>query len=200
MIGRMAASSAELSSLATALDELTRRVTVHAEAADAGQGRGDGPRAVRHRAVPEPAPTGAWPGWPLTLGGAGEPIRRPPAPTGRAVRTRRRHPEGCLRASRSGGGSRTLLCGTSWREPVPSAIIDHHVSAPNASHGAGKVCVDNGLRANVASSQNVPGDEAVFCRPTTAPTRGASGRHRVGSCVARRRSPPGGQAGPGLRR
>jgi hypothetical protein len=30
----MAATSAELSSLATALDELTRRVTVHAEAAD----------------------------------------------------------------------------------------------------------------------------------------------------------------------
>ena len=34
MIGRMAASSAELSSLATALDELTRRITVHADAAD----------------------------------------------------------------------------------------------------------------------------------------------------------------------
>ena len=33
----MAASSAELSSLATALDELTRRVTVHAEAADAAK-------------------------------------------------------------------------------------------------------------------------------------------------------------------
>ena len=30
----MVATSAELSSLATALDELTRRVTVHAEAAD----------------------------------------------------------------------------------------------------------------------------------------------------------------------
>jgi len=30
----MPASSAELSSLATALDELTRRVTAHAEAAD----------------------------------------------------------------------------------------------------------------------------------------------------------------------
>jgi hypothetical protein len=30
----MAATSAELSSLATALDELTRRVTVHAESAD----------------------------------------------------------------------------------------------------------------------------------------------------------------------
>ena len=35
------------------------------------------------------------------------------------ARTRRRHPEGCLRASGSGGGSRTPLCGTSWREPVP---------------------------------------------------------------------------------
>ncbi len=33
----MAATSAELSSLATALDELTRRVTVHAEAADAAK-------------------------------------------------------------------------------------------------------------------------------------------------------------------
>ena len=33
----MAATSAELSSLATALDELTRRVTVHAEAADAAR-------------------------------------------------------------------------------------------------------------------------------------------------------------------
>ena len=33
----MAASSAELSSLATALDELTRRLTVHAEAADASK-------------------------------------------------------------------------------------------------------------------------------------------------------------------
>ena len=30
-------STAELSSLATALDELTRRVTVHADAADAGK-------------------------------------------------------------------------------------------------------------------------------------------------------------------
>ncbi len=33
----MPASSAELSSLATALDELTRRVTVHADAADAAK-------------------------------------------------------------------------------------------------------------------------------------------------------------------
>jgi hypothetical protein len=33
----MAASSAELSSLATALDELTGRVTVHAESADAAK-------------------------------------------------------------------------------------------------------------------------------------------------------------------
>lgn len=33
----MAASSAELSSLATALDELTRRVTVHADAANAAK-------------------------------------------------------------------------------------------------------------------------------------------------------------------
>ena len=33
----MAATSAELSSLATALDELTRRLTVHAEAADASK-------------------------------------------------------------------------------------------------------------------------------------------------------------------
>ncbi|MGO8870257.1 MAG: hypothetical protein ACLQPH_02445 [Acidimicrobiales bacterium] len=33
----MAASSAELSSLATALDELTRRVTAHADAADAAK-------------------------------------------------------------------------------------------------------------------------------------------------------------------
>ena len=36
----MAASSAELSSLATALDELTRRVTVHADAADAAKDEG----------------------------------------------------------------------------------------------------------------------------------------------------------------
>ena len=33
----MPASSAELSSLSTALDDLTRRVTVHAEAADAAK-------------------------------------------------------------------------------------------------------------------------------------------------------------------
>ena len=33
----MATNSAELSSLATALDELTRRITVHAEAADAAK-------------------------------------------------------------------------------------------------------------------------------------------------------------------
>lgn len=33
----MAATSAELSSLATALDELTRRLTVHAEAADSSK-------------------------------------------------------------------------------------------------------------------------------------------------------------------
>jgi len=33
----MATSSAELSSLATALDELSRRITVHADAADAGK-------------------------------------------------------------------------------------------------------------------------------------------------------------------
>jgi hypothetical protein len=33
----MSASSAELSSLATALDELTRRLTVHADAADAAK-------------------------------------------------------------------------------------------------------------------------------------------------------------------
>ncbi len=33
----MAASSAELSSLATALDELTRRVTVHADAAESAK-------------------------------------------------------------------------------------------------------------------------------------------------------------------
>jgi len=33
----MAASSAELSSLATALDELTRRVTVHADAAQSAK-------------------------------------------------------------------------------------------------------------------------------------------------------------------
>ena len=33
----MAATSAELSSLATALDDLTRRVTVHAESADAAK-------------------------------------------------------------------------------------------------------------------------------------------------------------------
>ena len=33
----MAASSAELSSLATALDELSRRITVHADAADAAK-------------------------------------------------------------------------------------------------------------------------------------------------------------------
>jgi hypothetical protein len=33
----MPASAAELSSLATALDELTRRVTVHAEAADSAK-------------------------------------------------------------------------------------------------------------------------------------------------------------------
>ena len=33
----MAATSAELSSLATALDELTRRVTVHAESADSAK-------------------------------------------------------------------------------------------------------------------------------------------------------------------
>ncbi len=34
---RMAASPAELSSLATALDDLTRRVTAHAEASDAAK-------------------------------------------------------------------------------------------------------------------------------------------------------------------
>ncbi len=50
-------------------------------------------------------------------------------------RTRRRHPEGCLRASGSGGGSRTPLCGTSWREPVPRPL-DHHVFGPIASHRA----------------------------------------------------------------
>ncbi len=33
----MATSSAELSSLATALDELSRRITVHADAADAAK-------------------------------------------------------------------------------------------------------------------------------------------------------------------
>ena len=48
------------------------------------------------------------------------------------ARTRRRHPGGCLRASGSGGGSRTPLCGTSWREPVPRSL-DHHVSIPIAS-------------------------------------------------------------------
>jgi hypothetical protein len=34
MIGRMPASAAELSSIATALDDLARRVTAHADAAD----------------------------------------------------------------------------------------------------------------------------------------------------------------------
>ncbi len=37
MISGMPSSPAELSSLATALDELTHRVTVHAEAADAAK-------------------------------------------------------------------------------------------------------------------------------------------------------------------
>jgi hypothetical protein len=46
--------------------------------------------------------------------------------------TRRRHPEGCLRASGPGGGSRTPLSGTSWREPVPRPL-DHHVFAPITS-------------------------------------------------------------------
>jgi hypothetical protein len=51
---------------------------------------------------------------------------------GAVARTRRRHPEGCLRASGSGGGSRTPLSGTSWREPVPRSL-DHHVFAPITS-------------------------------------------------------------------
>ncbi len=153
----MSASSAELSSLATALDELTRRVTVHAEAADGAKDEETARRALRHRALPhqrqppagaagtQPRPPLRRPGLPIP-GQADGAVRRvgtdrnrsdridPTTHAGRptGARTRRRHPEGCLRASRSGGGSRSLLKGTSWRELVREQA--HHRSPEDASH------------------------------------------------------------------
>ena len=49
----MPARSAELSSLATALDELTDRVTAHADAADSAEDEETAQGAVRHRALPQ---------------------------------------------------------------------------------------------------------------------------------------------------
>ncbi len=126
----MAASSAELSSLATALDELTRRVTAHADAATVGQGRGDGQGAVRRRARPrqcEPpaGPPGRVPGAPLVPTGRTHPNRRGPrprVPPGAAKAPRRvpsrervgrRIPNTALRNQLAGTGS--------------EASYDHHV-------------------------------------------------------------------------
>ena len=138
------------------------------------------PRTRRRRGscspsnAPWPRPIAVWPAWPpLWADAEGRAGRHWPAwrsRTGRP-RTRRRHPEGCLRGSGTGGGSRTPLCGTSWREPVPRPL-DHHVLATIPVISTTGVDGPGGPDLPpVASSQLVPG---FFSRrrPTARPGPG----------------------------